>query len=207
MNPLRSRSRKGKKQAVQARVLWAFFLVLAATGLVFAASGGGPGEEGARKGWVATDTYRVMNFAVLAVGLFFVLRKPFSQALSDRIKGIREQLQELEGKKKAAEQELLQYDEKLARLEKEAGEIIERYKLQGEESKQRILKEAEAAAEKLQEQARRNMEFELKEASAALKVEILAKALAKAESMIQNKILPEDQGRLIDEYLKKVEAK
>jgi len=206
MNLLKNSSRR-KRSVVWARVMGFCFLILLISVAVFASSDGGHGEEGAPKGWVATDTYRIMNFAVLAIGLFFILRKPFSQALNNRVKGIQDQLKELEEKKKAAEQAITQYDEKLARLDKEAGEIIEQYKRQGEESKERILKEAEAAAERLQEQARRNMEFELKEASARLQAEILEKALTKAESMIQSKILPEDQDRLIDEYLIKVEAK
>jgi len=40
-----------------------------------------------------TDTFRVMNFTVLAVALFFVLRKPLSQALNGRIKGIKDELE------------------------------------------------------------------------------------------------------------------
>lgn len=63
------------------------------------ASGGG-GHEAASKGWVATDTYRVMNFAVLAIALFFLLKKPVSQALNSRIDGIKDQLKELETKKR-----------------------------------------------------------------------------------------------------------
>ena len=76
--------------------------------------------EGGTKGWVSTDTFRVMNFTVLAVALFFVLRKPLSQALSSRIKGIKEQLDELEAQKAEAEKKLAEYNQKLAQLEKEA---------------------------------------------------------------------------------------
>jgi len=60
-------------------------------------------EGNGGKGWVATDTYRVMNFAVLAIVLFILLRKPVSQALDSRIRGIKDQLSELETKKKDAE--------------------------------------------------------------------------------------------------------
>ena len=57
---------------------------------------GHDGEHHESKGWVATDTYKVMNFAVLAIGLFFVVRKPASQFLSTRIKDIKTQLDDLE---------------------------------------------------------------------------------------------------------------
>ncbi len=62
------------------------------------ASGGGGGS----KGWVATDTFRVMNFAVLVIALVFVLRKPLSQALSSRIKVIKDQLADLAARKDEA---------------------------------------------------------------------------------------------------------
>lgn len=173
--------------------------------VAFAETGGGHGEAGA-KGWVATDTYRVMNFAVLAIGLFLVLKKPVSQALGGRIQGIREELADLEAKKKEAESKLAQYDAKMAELDKEAEALLAEYVKQGEDAKARILKEAEAAAEKLKEQASKNIEYEFLAAKAQLKAEIIEKALAKAESIIKERINSDDQEKLVDEYLAKVVA-
>ena len=170
---------------------------------VVAASGGG--EQGS-KGWVATDTYKVMNFAVLAIGLFLILRKPVSQALNDRIKGIKEQLSELEEKKEEAEKKLAEYNEKFLKLDKEAEQIVAEYIKQGNEAKTRILKEAESAALKLEEQAKKNIENEFKKAKSKLHEEILEQALVKAEDIIQNKITSKDQDKLVNEYLEKVVA-
>jgi F-type H+-transporting ATPase subunit b len=171
-------------------------------GIAVASSGG----EGGPKGWAATDTYRVMNFTVLAVALFFILRKPVSQALNSRIDGIREQLRDLESKKEKAEKELAGYQEKLADLEQEAGKIVEEYIRQGNEARERILKEAESAAEKLEEQARRNIEYEFRQVKVKLQEEILEKALVKAEELLKAGITDDDQDRLVDEYLEKVVA-
>ncbi len=173
-------------------------------GVAGASSEGGHGAE--PKGWVATDTYRVMNFSVLVIALFFVLRKPVSQALSSRIQGIKEQLEDLETKKQAAEKSLSEYNEKLALLDKEAGQMVEEYIRQGEEAKARILKEAESMAEKLKEQARKNIEHEFDQAKATLQAEIVESALKKAEQVIMEKITAEDQDKLVDEYLEKVVA-
>jgi len=81
-----------------------------------ASGGGGHGAEGGGGGshWAATDTYKVMNFAVLAIALFFLLKKPLTQALNGRIEGIREQLEELEAKKNI-EHEFMQAKEQLKR--------------------------------------------------------------------------------------------
>lgn len=176
--------------------------VLIFSGVAWSSSGG----ENGPKGWVATDTYKVMNFTVLFVALFFLLRKPVAQALSGRIKGIKDQLDELEVKKKEAEKKLAEYNEKLSLLDKEAEKIVAEYIKQGNEAKARILKEAEDEAVKLEEQAKRNIENEFKQAKSKLQEEISEKALLKAEEILKSKITTEDQDRLVDEYLEKVVA-
>ena len=182
-------------------VLMCFFI----SGVALGSSDKGHDEHGS-KGWVATDTYRVMNFAVLAVGLFILLRKPAAQAFNSRIQGIRDQLDELETKKKDAEKRLVEYEAKLSLLEEEAEKIIAGYIAQGDDAKTRIIKEAETASKKLEEQARRNIEHEFESAKLILKEEILEQAIERAEEIIKSKIMPDDQNRLVDEYLEKVVA-
>ena len=183
-------------------ILFVCLSISVGVGTALGASGG----EGGAKGWVATDTWRVMNFVVLVVALFFVLRKPISQALSSRIKDIREQLESLEAQKTEAEKQLAQYNEKLSQLESEAEKIVEGYLKQGNEAKAKILKEAEATAEKLQIQARRNIEHEFDKARQELQREVVEKSLVKAEETLKKAITAQDQDKLVDEYLDKVVA-
>jgi len=180
-------------------------LLVCFAGAALAASGGG--EHGAEaKGWAATDTYRVMNFAVLFIALFFILKKPVSQALNGRIEGIKTELEGLEAKKKEAEKKLSEYNEQIAFLDREADKIIAEYIKQGEAARERILEESKKAAEKLEDQSRRNIENEFKNAKLKLQKDILEKALTKAEELLKDKITSEDQNRLVDEYLDKVVA-
>ena len=178
----------------------AAMLLLAFSGSAFGVSGG---EKG---GWVATDTYRLLHFIVLAGGLFFLLKKPLSQALGARVKGIEDQLSELEAQKAEAEGKLAEYNRKFAQLEQESESIVAEYVRQGEEAKTRILKEAEAAADKLKAQAQKNIESEIQRVKAELQEEVLDKALAKAEALIREKVNADDQEKLVDEYLAKVVA-
>lgn len=172
------------------------------------AAGDGHGDEGdhGTKGWVATDTYRVMNFTVLAVGLFLLLRKPAAQALNGRIQGIKDQLSDLEARKADAEKKLAEYNQKFATLEQEKDRIVSEYVQQGKEAKARILEEAKAAAAKLEAQAQKSIENEFNRAKAGLQEEILDKAMAKAEELIRSRITTDDQEKLVDEYLAKVVA-
>lgn len=189
------------------RALILFFIIMALScvnGFASGSSEEGHGGSAPSKGWVATDSYKVWNFAVLAIALFFVLRKPVSNALSSRIKGIQENLDELETLKNEAEKRLAECNEKLYSLDKEAEKIISEYVRQGNEAKEKILKEAEAASEKLEAQARKNIANEFGKARSLLEADIFEKAIIKAEELIRNKITVEDQNQLVDEYLDKV---
>lgn len=185
-------------------VIVLIFMLGCAAGASWASSEGGHGAEPATKGWVATDTYRVMNFVVLAVLLFILLRKPVSQVLKSRIKGIQDQLHDLEIRKREAEKVLAEYEERLMQLDQEAEKIVAEYVRQGEEARGRIIQEAQSAADKIELQARRNIDHEFQIAKLKLKGEILEKALSKAEEKIKNRITPDDQKKLVDEYIEKV---
>ncbi|MCF8035796.1 MAG: ATP synthase F0 subunit B [Desulfobacteraceae bacterium] len=181
-------------------------LLLLTAGAVLAASNGGHGEGGGI-GWEATDTYRVMNFVALVAILFFILRKPVKHFFNDRIRVIKEQLADLENQKKAAEQELAEYNDRLAALSQESEKIIEQYRQQGESVREKILKEAENAANKLEDQARRNIEREFAQAKKKLESEVFEKAIEKAEEKLKRVTTPEDQDKLVQEYLDKVVTK
>ena len=195
-----------KKEQWRGLLVAVTMLVLLWGGLSFASSGGEAQGEVKTKVWLPTDTYRVLNFAVLAGALVFLLRKPLSQALDSRIKGIREQLEDLEAKKAEAERVLSEYNAKITRLSHESEGIVAEYIRQGNEAKARILKEAEASAYKLEEQARRNIENEFEMAKQSLQYEIFEKAMTRAEEIIKKSITADDQNRLVDEYLDKVVA-
>jgi len=187
-------------------VIFLIVLMIFSLGEALAASGDGHEKENEQKGWIATDTFRVMNFVVLAAALFFLLRKPVSQSLAGRIKGIKDQLSALESKKESAEKQLVEYDKRLSLLDQEAKKIVDEYIRQGNEARVKILREAEAAVEKLNEQAQKTIEYEFKKEKMKLQEEIFKKALVKAEGIIREKISSEDQNRLVDEYIEKVVA-
>lgn len=185
--------------------LFSFAAVLVCFATAAWASGGGEGGEQVAK-WHAIDTYKVLNFALLAIVLFFIAKKPVKEFFRSRQQGIEEELTDLEQKKKNAEKELADYEGRLKKLNEESDRILEDYVRQGEEAKKRIIAEAQEQAEKLEELAKRNIEQEFKTAKAALKNEIVDKAVEEAEALVKQSIADEDQDKLVDEYLKKVVA-
>jgi len=173
-----------------------FFLLLVIASPAYA------GEE-----WQRTDTYRIMNFTVLVLILFFVLRKPVANFFTDRLRLIKEQLKDLEEQKAAAEKKLAEYNEKLSALDTEAENIIQQYQKQGEDVRDNILRQAEAQAAKMEEQARRIIEYEFAEAKLKLETELFDSAVEKAEERMKSLMTYEDHDRLAKEYLDKVVKK
>ncbi len=184
--------------------LIAVTLVLGALGSAWAASEGGHGAV--HNAWLPIDTWKVLNFAILAVAGFFIARKPVAEFFSSRAKSIKDEISELELKRADAEKKLAEYQAKFKNLDQESKEILASYIQQGEEAKTRIIAEAEAQAEKLEEMAKRTIEQEFKSAKAALQQEIVEQAMERAEQVIVASISSDDQDQLVDEYLKKVVA-
>lgn len=193
------------KKHYKAMIPAASSLIFIFAGIALASSGGDHGAA-EPKGWVITDTYKVMNFVVLAGLLFYIAKKPVAEFFSSRIKGIQEELAELEKKKADAQKNLAEYADKMKNLDQESQQILEEYIKQGEAAKKRILAEAESQASKLEETAKRNIEQEFKAAKLKLQKEIAEKALNQAEILVKESISTEDQDRLVDEYLDKVVA-
>ena len=199
-----------KKLGMNKELLQAIFLVstlvVAMCGMVWASSGGEAHGGAHGNQWLKIDTWKVLNFAILAVAGFFLARKPVAQFFSSRAKSIEDEIKELEFKKADAQKKLVEYQAKFENLDQESNQIIEDYIKQGEEAKARIIAEASAQAEKLEDMAKRNIQQEFKSAKAKLQQEIVEKAMEKAEEVIIASISSEDQNKLVDEYLKKVVA-
>ena len=161
---------------------------------------------GVHNAWLTIDTWKVLNFGILAVAMFFIGKKPVVEFFSSRAKGIEDELTDLEARKADAEKKLAEYETKFKNLDEESKTIVADYIKQGEEAKKRIIAEAEAQADKLEDLAKKNIAQEFKAAKAALQQEIVEMAMDRAEEVIKKSIKAKDQDKLINEYLKKVEA-
>lgn len=180
----------------------AVMMVFTSMAMVWAAA---PGGE-VHNDWLVIDTWKTLNFAVLAIALFFLGRKPAKNFFSSRRKQISDEIKDLEQKKAVAEKQLAEYETRFKNLDQESEKIIADYIKQGEKAKERIIAQAEAQAAKLEDMAKRNIEQEFKAARLQLQQEIAGLAIEQAEAVIRESISSDDQDKLVDDYLKKVVA-
>ena len=188
------------------KIIFFAFVMLLFSAIAFASGGGGGEHVEQVSKWHENDTYKTLNFVILVIILFLVSKKPVKEFFTSRIKGIEEELTDLEQKKQEGEQKIVALEARLKDLDGESKKIVETYIQQGEEAKKRILAQAEEEATKLEETAKRNIDLEFKTATAELKKEIAEKAMLEAEKLIKNAISSKDQDRLVDDYLAKVVA-
>ncbi len=180
-------------------------LVLVSVSLAFC-SAGGHGDHGqVHNSWLTIDTWKVLNFVVLVVAGFFLARKPVGQFFSSRTRGIEKELADLEQKRAEAEKSLAEYQEKFRNLDEESKQIVQDYIAQAEAAKAKILAQAKAQADKLEETAKHNIEQEFKAAREDLQHQVALQAVEMAEHIIRDSLTEEDQDKMIDHYLERLD--
>jgi F-type H+-transporting ATPase subunit b len=168
----------------------------------FASAAGGGAD---RSGDLLDLLYRFINFSLLVIILFIVLRKvPLKEYFSSRIEGIKKELEDLKHQREAAERKAQELESKLKAFEGERKEILAQYKADGLAEKERILAEARDRAKQLLQQAEMSIEYEMQTAKEKLKEEVVALAAQRAEEIIAREMTDKDQDRLVNEFIEKL---
>ena len=150
--------------------------------------------------------WRVLNFAVLMAILIKFGAKPIGNALSGRQQRVKLEVQDLEARRIAAEQEFRQFEAKLATVEKDIDNIVDKAIAQAEIEKAKILERAEQAAADIQKSAEQAIQNEIASAKRSLKNDAADQAAVMAEELIVKHLTADDQVKIVEDYLAKVGA-
>ena len=166
------------------------------------AAGGGGAD---RSGDLLDLLYRFINFALLVIILFVVLKKvPIKEFFSSRIEGIKKELEDLKKQKETAERKARDLESKLNAFAGERGEILAQYRADGLAEKERILAEAKERAKQILGQAEVSIQYEMQTAKEKLKQEVVALAAQRAEEIIAREMTDKDQDRLVNEFIEEL---
>jgi F-type H+-transporting ATPase subunit b len=167
---------------------------------------GAEAHEGAdRTGDLLDLLYRFMNFALLVIILFIVLRKVrVGDFFRSRSEEIQKKFDELRKGKEEAEKKLHELERKLKEFEEDRRRMLRQFQEEGNEEKEKIIAEAKKRAGQIVEQAELTVQQEVKTARDRLRQEIVALAAQGAGDIIAKQITEKDQDRLVDEFIEKV---
>jgi F-type H+-transporting ATPase subunit b len=172
------------------------------TGKEPAAEHAAEGEGGHESPWALPA--RIFNFAVLAGGLFYLLRSPLAGYLAQRGIQVRSELTSAAALRKEAAAQLAAVE---ARMQALPGEI-DALKRRGAEEiaaeEARITGLAEAERQRLLEQARREIGMQLRLAERDLKQRAGELAVEVATARVKRTITTGDHERLLNQYVEQV---
>jgi F-type H+-transporting ATPase subunit b len=145
--------------------------------------------------------WRVLNFLILVMLLFKLLRGPAKKFLADQHEQREAELAELERLKAEAEDEYRRVSDKLSGLSRE----IEDLKAQFQERAARVRDEALAQAgyesNLILRKTEAAAEARVRVSRERLREEIIELAAAEAERLVTRAITADDRRRMLDEYL------
>ncbi|MBI5635105.1 MAG: ATP synthase F0 subunit B [Nitrospirae bacterium] len=166
------------------------------------------GGEEAPKSLLATYAPAILNFLILVGLLVFMMKKmDIKGYFKKRTELIEQSLKEAREAKELAVKALAQVEERLKIKDKEIEEILAAAKESGVREKARIVEEGARLKDRILEQTKNNIAFEVKMAKETIKQEAVGIALELAEKKLKDRLTKEEQIKLLEESLLKIEGK
>jgi F-type H+-transporting ATPase subunit b len=157
------------------------------------------GTSNFKKIWM--NSWRVLNFLILAFFLVKLLREPLSRLFKESARVIREKLQGTEEAYLQAQRELEEVEKRLASLDQETRKLRTAIGELGEKERDKIIANARQTAEHMLEKARLEAVYSVEQAKSQLRREVIDEAVKTAEESVRKAINKKDQERLVNEYL------
>ena len=177
---------------------------LAFAAAAFASEGGGEGSASVLKAYM----WPVINFLILVGVMVYALKKADIKGFfKKRTELIEQSLREAREAKELAQKALSEVEERLKVKDSEIANIIAGAKLSGENEKARLMEEGDKLKTRILEQAKTNIDYEVKRAKESIKQEAVEIAMELAEKKLKEKLSKEEQLKLLEESLAKIEGK
>ncbi|MDH4246465.1 MAG: ATP synthase F0 subunit B [Deltaproteobacteria bacterium] len=178
--------------------------VLAAQALLWATPA--LASEGAGDPWKDL-MFKGINFAVLALLLFWVLRKPIPAFLRGNAQAVKEELAQTREAHAKAQQELAEQKLLIEGLEAELKKMAQLARVDAEKEKAHMVEEARKQAERIKSQMRLQMEQEVANAVTALRKEITEEMVRLVEQTLPKRVDGATSTKLFQEFITHLEAR
>jgi F-type H+-transporting ATPase subunit b len=183
----------------KARVMY-WLIAAAHTGAAHAADHSAEHADVMAMNWLPALTSLIV-FLIAFTILAFAVWPKISKALDEREKKIRDEIKSAEEARAAAIGAQKQYEEQLAKAQREAQETIAKAKADARAAGEELRQENEKQLAEMKTRARRDIESAKETAIAELHAEASNLAATMAAKILQREISSNDQERLLEESL------
>ena len=210
MKPVKSEksevSSHGHKERRSRLFHYSFFTIHFLLILVFVSAAFGA-EEAAHGGLWKEYRWQLLNFAILVALLVYFAKSPFKAFLQQRSEMIEKAIREAQEAKQAAERALAEVEERLKLKDREIEGILEQARSAAKAEQALLMESGAQMTEKILAQAKSNIDYEVRLAKETIKAEAGEVALELAEKKLKERLTKDEQTRLIEESLARMEGK
>ena len=150
------------------------------------------------------EAWKFFNLLLFVGVMIFILRRPIGQSMRARRESIRKELMRAQEERNAALQKLKEVNERLAQLADETTAVRARAEAEAAQERERIARMTEEETRKLREQAQREIEGAGKAARLELRRYAAEQSVALAEQLLRRDLRPEDDTRLMRDYVEEL---
>ncbi len=147
----------------------------------------------------------VVNAVILLTALYFLLYKPVRKFMNARTEKVRGEIEAAQELSRQAQEQIDQSRQSVRQAEEEAAQTSAEASVEAQKRAQEILDAANARAQEIIAAAQREAEMLRQNAQEAAADTAVALAVDIAGKILQREITPEDNARLIQEFMKRVE--
>ena len=148
----------------------------------------------------------LINVAVLAALLAYLLYKPVRNILRKRTEKIQGQLTQAEEEMTRAMELRREYEQKIEDIEREREDILGEARKTASETGRRLVADAKKEADALKDRAAQNVEMEWERAESEMRTAIIDVSAVMAEKFVKLAINKETHDRLFDETIADLEG-
>jgi F-type H+-transporting ATPase subunit b len=148
--------------------------------------------------------WQLISFVLMVVLLARFLKKPLRSFLGQRQEAIKNSFEEAARKEHESQTQHQDWERKLGLMSQEIADLHQRISQEGEAERKRILEHALEEGDRIRKQAQVAAEQEVKKARAALRKEMVDLSVELAEKILQEATQPQDQERLVKEFIGKM---
>jgi len=148
----------------------------------------------------------LINLAILAVLLTYLLYKPVRNIMRKRTEKIQGQLTQAEEEMTKAVELRRQYEQKMEDVERERNEILGDARKQATETGRQIIAEAKVESDVVRERAAANVQMEWERAEDEMRTAIIEVSAAMAEKFVSLAINKDTHDRLFSETMSDLEG-
>lgn len=155
---------------------------------------------------IYTYLFSIINILVLFLILKYILFKPVSNFLNQRVERIKKNISDAENNKAEAEKLKNEHREQVDKLKDETGTIINNAHQRAQTEAEEIIKKAKAEAEIILQKSREQGQREVEKALEEVKNQVANLALLAASKVIQRNMDTEANRKLVEEFIDEVGA-